>query len=144
MIDEWVKQIEKIASENKNIEFLFPAHPNPKIIEATKKLKHIKVCKPLQHNELIDYLKDCLLAITDSGGIQEEACFLNKKIIVCRKTTERPEGIKTKHIILCKQPKKINEIIKKILKKHKINTPCPYGDGKSSEKIIAILCNQKI
>ena len=36
IIDDWLKQIDAIASENKNIEFLFPAHPNPKIIEAAK------------------------------------------------------------------------------------------------------------
>lgn len=144
IVDEWLIQIDKIASKNKNIEFLFPAHPNPKIIEAAKKIKHIKVCKPLQHNELIDYLKDCLFVITDSGGIQEEACFLNKKIIVCRKTTERPEGIQSGHIILCKKPKALKNIFKKIFCKYKINSQCPYGDGFSSKKIIKILCDKKI
>lgn len=143
IIDEWLIQIDKIALENKNIEFLFPAHPNPKIIEATKKLKHIKVCKPLQHNELIDYLKDCLLVITDSGGIQEEACFLNKKIIVCRKTTERPEGIKTGHIKLCKKPKFLTTVFKDLILKFKISKKCPYGDGQASKKILSII-NEKL
>lgn len=143
MIDDWLKQIDAIASENKNIEFLFPAHPNPKIIEAAKKLKYIKVCKPLQHNELIDYLKDCLLVITDSGGIQEEACFLNKKIIVCRKTTERPEAIKTGHIKLCKKPNFLKKIFNKTYNHYKILKDCPYGDGQASKKILSII-NEKL
>ncbi len=138
-IDEWLKQIDKIASKNKNIEFLFPAHPNPKIIEAAKKVKHIKVCNPLQHHELIDYLKDCLFVITDSGGIQEEACFLNKKIIVCRKTTERPEGIKTGHIKLCKKPTSLKNIFNKVYNQYQILKDCPYGDGSSAKKIVKLI-----
>jgi UDP-N-acetylglucosamine 2-epimerase (non-hydrolysing) len=138
-IDEWLKQIDKIASKNKNIEFLFPAHPNPKIIEAAKKVKHIKVCKPLQHHELIDYLKDCLFVITDSGGIQEEACFLNKKIIVCRKITERPEGIKTGHIKLCKKPTSLKNIFNKVYNQYQILKDCPYGDGSSAKKIVKLI-----
>ncbi len=139
VIDEWLKEIDKIACKHKEIEFLFPAHPNPKIIEAAKKLKTIKVCKPLQHNELVDYLKDCLFVITDSGGIQEEACFLNKKVIVCRKTTERPEGIKTGHIKLCKKPKALKNIFKKTYDQYEISKNCPYGDGLSSQKIVKLL-----
>ena len=138
-IDEWLKQLDKIASKNKNIEFLFPAHPNPKITEATKKVKHIKVCKPLQHHELIDYLKDCLFVITDSGGIQEEACFLNKKIIVCRKTTERPEGIKTGHVKLCKKPTSLKNIFNKVYNQYQILKDCPYGDGSSAKKIVKLI-----
>jgi len=139
IIDEWLNQIDKIACKNKNIEFLFPAHPNPKIIEATKKVKYIKVCNPLQHHELIDYLKDCLFVITDSGGIQEEACFLNKKIIVCRKTTERPEGIKTGHIKLCKKPTSLKNIFNKVYNQYQILKDCPYGDGSSAKKIVKLI-----
>jgi UDP-N-acetylglucosamine 2-epimerase (non-hydrolysing) len=31
--------------------------------------------------------------ITDSGGLQEEAVCANKRVLVCRDTTERPETI---------------------------------------------------
>jgi len=139
IIDEWLKEIDKIASKYKNIEFLFPVHPNPKIIENAKNMKYVKTCAPLQHKELIDYLKNCLFVITDSGGIQEEACFLNKKIIVCRKTTERPEGIKTGHIKLCEKPSQINAVFNKVYQNFKINKKCPYGNGKTSEKILSIM-----
>src|SRR5215469_16613760 len=33
------------------------------------------------------------LIITDSGGIQEEAVTLNKRVLVARNRTERPEGL---------------------------------------------------
>jgi len=135
IINEWLFEIDEFASKNKELEFIFPVHPNPIIVEASKKLKSIKICEPLQHNQLIDILKNVKFAITDSGGIQEEASFLNKRTIVCRKTTERPEGIKSGHLILCQKPKYFNEIAKEVNSFYKINKKCPYGDGKSSDKI---------
>jgi UDP-N-acetylglucosamine 2-epimerase (non-hydrolysing) len=139
LINEWLSKIDAIAEENKNIEFIYPIHPNPIIQKEAEKYKNIKKTKPLQHVDLINILKDCKLVITDSGGIQEEACFLNKKIIVCRKTTERPEGIKSGHAILCKEPEHLKSLFLKINNDFLISAKCPYGNGKSSIKILKIL-----
>jgi UDP-N-acetylglucosamine 2-epimerase (non-hydrolysing) len=38
-------------------------------------------------------MERCDLIITDSGGIQEEAPFLGKPVLVTRAVTERKEGI---------------------------------------------------
>jgi UDP-N-acetylglucosamine 2-epimerase (non-hydrolysing) len=89
--------------------------------------------------DLLNILVGCRFVITDSGGIQEEATFLNKKSIVCRKTTERPEGINTGHIILCENPSDLILYVDNIIKDYNINTECPYGDGHSSEKILNII-----
>ena len=89
---------------------------------------------------MISYLIKSKFVITDSGGIQEEASYLNKKVIVCRKTTERPEGIKTGHLHLCDNPDKLNYYVTNIANNNfMIADVCPYGDGKSSERIIKIL-----
>ena len=139
VLDLWLNEIERFASNHPEIEFIFPAHPNPIILKACENLKKIKVVKPLQHGDLIDILKKCKFVITDSGGIQEEGCFLNKKIIVCRKTTERPEGIPTGHIVMCEDPKNIYEKIEKVNDNFIIIECCPYGNGNASEKILNIL-----
>lgn len=143
IINDWLTEIDKFAKNNENLQFIYPVHPNPIIIEASKNLKYIKTVNPLQHNELIDILKNTKFVITDSGGIQEEACFLNKKILVCRKTTERPEGIKTGHIILCQSPDNLQSTGNYLLNNYRIKKKCPYGDGKSSEKILNILSNEQ-
>jgi UDP-N-acetylglucosamine 2-epimerase (non-hydrolysing) len=75
--------------------------------------------------------------ISDSGGLQEESSFFNKKVIVCRKTTERPEGIDTEHLYICDNPNKLETLFNLINSNYKINVECPYGDGKSSQKIIS-------
>ena len=136
ILKDWLITIDEFAKNNKNLHFVFPAHPNPYILEQTKILKNIEVVSPLEHIEFLNILKNCRFVITDSGGIQEEASFLNKKVIVCRKTTERPEGINSGHIILCEKPLKFNKIAETIKKNYSINTKCPYGNGKSSKKIL--------
>ncbi len=93
----------------------------------------------MTHDETINILKDCKLVITDSGGLQEEGSFFNKKVIVCRKTTERPEGIGTGHLYLCDSPKDLKELFVKLEYNSYICRPCPYGDGRAAEKIKKIL-----
>jgi UDP-N-acetylglucosamine 2-epimerase len=140
IIDKWFIEIDKIAKFNKDIEFVLPIHPNPNVKKNQHFLKHVKVVDPMNHNELIEFLSKSLMVITDSGGIQEEASFLNKKIIICRKTTERPESLGI-HSFLCKTPKNIYKIFNKIKNNFIVNEPCPFGDGYSSIKIVDILEN---
>ena len=143
LIKSWLLEIDKIAQKFPDIDFIYPVHPNPIIKKEAVNYKHIKKVEPLAHSDLLNILKDCKFVITDSGGIQEEACFLNKKIIVCRKTTERPEGIYSGHIELCKKPENLKKLVLKINRNFLISTKCPYGDGKSSKKIFQILKNER-
>ena len=98
---------------------------------------------PLEHREFIKILKNCSLVITDSGGVQEEGSFLGKKIIVCRKITERPEALETGHLLLCKTPAELPEIFERAIRNVTIDTACPYGDGNAATKINTILARHE-
>ena len=140
IINEWFHQLNIISDKFPELKFILPIHPNPEIQKNKNILnKKINIVNPLPHDELINILKNCKFVISDSGGIQEEATFLNKKTIVCRKTTERPEGIPTGHLKLCENPKDLLLLVDKINQDYYIKSDCPYGDGKSSKKIINIL-----
>jgi UDP-N-acetylglucosamine 2-epimerase len=140
IMNKWFESLNLISEKYKDLNFILPIHPNPNVQKHKHILnKNIKVVDPLNHNDLLNILVDCKFVITDSGGIQEEATFLNKKSIVCRKTTERPEGINTGHIILCENPSDLISYVDNIVKDYNINTECPYGDGRSSEKILKII-----
>ena len=138
IIDKWFNNLEYIANKHKNIEFIFPIHPNPDIQKHKGILKSVKLIDPVSHDELIKILKICKFVISDSGGLQEESSFLNKKIIICRKTTERTEII-GKHGIFCETPDKLLNIFNKVNQDYIINESCPYGDGESYKKIIHII-----
>ena len=139
-IQVWFKQIDKIASENKHYEFCLPIHPNPAVQKHKNLLKNVKVVEPMDYNILLDYLSKCSFVITDSGGIQEEAAFLRKPCLVCRKETERAEGLGN-FSLLCGSPEDLAQRFED-LDSLEMSGDCPYGDGKSSEKIIRLLKNE--
>ena len=134
-MDKWFIEINKLAKQNQELEFILPLHPNPNVQKYKHLLTNVNVIDPLDHNELLDILTKCKLVISDSGGLQEEGSFFNKKVIVCRKTTERPEGIKTGHLLLCKEPRDLQSKFNHLINNYVINKKCPYGDGHSSLKI---------
>jgi UDP-N-acetylglucosamine 2-epimerase (non-hydrolysing) len=138
MMDKWFTTIDKIAERYNDLEFILPIHPNPEIRKHRYLLKNIKVIEPMTHSEMIDILKECRFVISDSGGLQEECSFLNKKIIVCRRTTERPETIGT-HSTMCPYPEILEKIVDNIYEDYEINAQCPYGDGMSWKKIVDVL-----
>ncbi len=138
-IDVWFKEINQIAKNNPDLEFILPLHPNPNVTKHKVILSHVKVIEPLNHEDLLNLLTKVKFVISDSGGIQEESSFFDKKVIVCRKTTERPEGIDTGHLHICKSPQDLLNLFNWMNKNYKIESYCPYGDGKSSEKISSLL-----
>tara|TARA_Y100000004_G_scaffold194700_1_gene259903 strand:+ start:1545 stop:2537 length:993 start_codon:yes stop_codon:yes gene_type:complete len=138
-MDKWFQAVDNLAKENSQLEFILPLHPNPKVQGHKHLLKHINVVKPLSHPALLDILVKCKMVISDSGGLQEEGSFFNKKVIVCRKTTERPEGKNSGHLIICKSPQELCGIFNDLKDNYKIEEECPYGNGLSSLKIAKML-----
>ena len=134
---KWFNEIEKLAIQNPNLEFILPIHPNPAIQRFKDNLIKVKVVDPLPHNELIKLIAESNLIITDSGGIQEEASFLQKTTIICRKTTERPESLGQSGF-LCFEPEDLHRMFDTLIN-HKVIGECPYGDGESAIKIAKIL-----
>lgn len=140
---DWFVALNSIARKYPHINFIFPMHPNPIITQYRYLLTNVNVIEPLNHVSMINLLKKVKLIISDSGGLQEEASYLNKKIIVCRKTTERPETLGHSSF-LCISPFHLSELVD-----YHINTPeilfeCPYGNGHAWKNIISIFTELKI
>ena len=143
-MDKWFEENEKLAIEYSDYEFIIPIHPNPNVKKHRHILKNVTVVEPLEHNDLIKILMESNLIISDSGGLQEEGSFFNKKVIVCRKTTERPEGIDTGHLHLCDSPNDLYDLFGKLIENPYISKNCPYGEGNTSEKVLKILRDEKL
>lgn len=138
-MDQWFMELERLASDNPQLVFILPIHPNPNVKKHRHLLSKVQVVDPLSHTELLEILVKCKLVITDSGGLQEEGSFFNKKVIVCRTTTERPEAIDTGHLHICPDPKSLPILFGSLINNYYINTNCPYGDGYSSAKVVQII-----
>lgn len=137
-----LQQINFIAEQHKELQFIFPAHPSPTIQSQLHILSssNIDVIDPMGYNDFIRLLANCKFIITDSGGIQEEACFLGKKVIVCRNETERPEAVQYGIAKIISSYDNIGECVNKWAMipydKQGIN---PFGDGVAVQAIIGSL-----
>lgn len=136
---QWFNQINDLAGKYKSLRFIIPIHPNPNVYNLKYLLTNLEVTESLSHNEFLELLSKCRLAISDSGGVQQQGSFFNKKVIVCRTTTERPEALQTGHLYLCKEPSKLKELFDSIVNDYLIDSQCPYGDGHSAQKIMKVL-----
>ena len=56
-------------------------------------MHNVSIIEPLVYKHFMLLLSSCHFVITDSGGIQEEAVTLGKKVLVARDTSERREGM---------------------------------------------------
>lgn len=138
-----------VAYRFKDVNLIYPVHLNPNVrkpvMDMLKNNKNIYLIDPLQYAPFVYLLNRSYLILTDSGGIQEEAPSLGKPVLVMREVTERPEAVEAGTAILVgTDHKKIventsrlltdNYFYNKMAKAHN-----PYGDGKTSERIIEIL-----
>ena len=137
-MDKWFESVNQLAIDNPELKFEIPLHPNPNVKKHKDLLTHVNVVSPFDYGTMIKEISKCRFLISDSGGIQEESSFLNKKVIVCRKITERPESV-GKHSFMCGEPKDLKEIFYSLKDDYKVNLECPYGDGKSSKRIVNYL-----
>jgi UDP-N-acetylglucosamine 2-epimerase (non-hydrolysing) len=138
-LERWFKEINSLAKKHSDLlEFVFPLHPNPEVQKFKHLLQNVNVIEPLNRESLIELIKESNLVISDSGGIQEECAFLNRIVIVCRTTTERPESL-LKTSFLCPEPENLNDMFETNIYKIETDFECPFGDGNSSKKVVNIL-----
>jgi UDP-N-acetylglucosamine 2-epimerase len=142
-MQNWFKALSTIAMSNPDIRYTIPIHPNPNVLKHKDELQGLNIIDPMPYDEFLKRFVSCRYLITDSGGIQEEASFLGKKVIVCRKVTERPESIGI-NTIMCDSPE---DLIKKeslVRDNYFVEQNTIYGDGNSCSNISRILNNLKI
>ena len=75
-----------------------------------------------------------------AGPSRSVILFFNKKCIVCRETTERVEGMGT--FAFMSSPDKVESDFYAMINDHIPDDQCPYGDGRSAERITDILLEQ--
>ena len=134
-------------------DIIFPVHPRTRkrlhefnLFNKLSKSENILLLDSVGYFEMLELMKNCSFIVTDSGGIQEEATSsaIRKKVLVVRKTTDRPEAVVSKMAqIIGLTDKVISNSIRKTMKNPKISSKkTPYGKGNASTKIIKILQKQ--
>jgi len=149
--DDICEALKKIADANPEVGILYPVHLNPAVrkpvLEQLGGIKQIALVEPAGYEDFVWLMNRCHFALSDSGGVQEEAPSLGKPVLVMRDTTERPEGVDAGTCLLVgTQPDKIVKEVQILLDdeaeyKRRSRLQNPYGDGQASSKIRRILEN---
>lgn len=143
------KALRKLASEMKDVSFIYPVHPNPNVHdmahEMLSHLSNIHLIKPVGYLDFIWLMRRAYIILTDSGGIQEEAPSFHKPVLILRNKTERPEVVKAGGAKLVgTSPQKIHREVSRLMTDEHYygqmaHIPNPYGDGTAAVKIADIL-----
>ena len=89
MCSMW-NQLNTLSIKYKFVYITHPSLPDSKnMLDDT----NIILLEPQDYESMVHLIFNSKGIITDSGGLQEEAVCANKRVLVCRDTTERPETI---------------------------------------------------
>ncbi|RLE38043.1 UDP-N-acetylglucosamine 2-epimerase (non-hydrolyzing) [Candidatus Woesearchaeota archaeon] len=136
-----LKGIELVAKEFET-KIIYPIHPRTQ-----KRIKEFKieVPKEIHLTPPLDYLSflkleaNAQLILTDSGGVQEEACILKVPCVTLRYNTERPETIEVgANTLAGAEPQTILKKAREMINKER-NWKNPFGDGKAAQRIVNII-----
>ncbi len=142
------------GSYRDDVQIVYPVHLNPNVQEPVYRLlndvPNIVLLPPLDYLPMVHLIKRCYLALTDSGGIQEEAPGLGKPVLVMRETTERPEGVTAGTArVVGTDPDVIVMETRRLLEDsaayaRMASAVNPYGDGRASGRIVNALLGREM
>lgn len=127
---------------------LWPVHPNPEVRRVAEAclsgLDRFERCDPFEYLPFAGVLASARLVVSDSGGIQEEAPSLGKRVLVARETTERPEAVEIGWNRLVGRTREgVREALLEAWARPEwtgaVPAPNPYGDGRAADRIVAAL-----
>ena len=131
-----------LVHRSSGLDLVFPMHPRTGARLKRFGLRFPKGVLPMAPVGFLDFLRwesGAQLVLTDSGGVQEEACILRVPCVTLRTTTERPETVTVgANVVAGVRPRDVLKAAMKMLVKPK-RWPNPFGDGRSAERIISIL-----
>ncbi len=124
---------------------IYPAHPRSvkRMTEFNLQPKNVAMIEPVDFLSFLLLESEAKLILTDSGGVQEEACILGVPCMTLRDNTERPETLEVgANILAGAVPKTIIEHAHLMLKR-KNDWGNPFGDGKAAERIVRIVMGDR-
>ncbi|MDO8381709.1 MAG: UDP-N-acetylglucosamine 2-epimerase (non-hydrolyzing) [Microbacterium sp.] len=151
--ENWGAPLERIADAvgilamtHRDVRFVVALHPNPDVaavmVARLSNEENVSLVGPMGYEQFAKLLKRSTIAITDSGGIQEEAPSLGTPVICVRESTERHEGVEAGTVQLVgTDTARIVAAASRLLDDDRAYALAttrrnPYGDGEAAERIV--------
>ncbi len=128
-----------LAASKSGKKIIFPAHPR-----TVKRIRQyavsipdsVVVTNPLGYLDFLRLERDADLILTDSGGVQEEACILKVPCVTLRRSTERPETVEIgANRLAGLEPENIVSGVEMMMNSSRHWTN-PFGDGRAGTRIV--------
>lgn len=138
---ELLRGVERAAAMH-DAEVIYPVHPRAQNRIKTFGIdvpERIRTVQPLEYLDFLCLSAAADLILTDSGGVQEEACILGVPCVTMRENTERPETVDVgANRLSTTNPDQILAIATEMLLRSG-DWENPFGDGNASERILQAL-----
>lgn len=148
---ELVRLVRRLGEEVAPV--TFPMHPRTRdrltkagLLDDVVSAPGVDVIEPLPYLDLLRALSSCLVAVTDSGGLQEEASWLGIPAVVLRATTPRWEGVVSGAAVLCgldagRVMERVRALRDPVELERVAALDCPYGDGTTAARVVAVFAD---
>lgn len=135
-----VQGLNEVSAEF-NLAVVYPIHPRSRRRMAEFGLEPggLKLIDPVDFLGFLQLESNARLVLTDSGGVQEEACIFGVPCVTLRDNTERTETLEVNANILAGTlPERIVSCSRMMLGRQN-NWSNPFGDGRAGERIVSIV-----
>jgi UDP-N-acetylglucosamine 2-epimerase (non-hydrolysing) len=124
------------------LEVILPMHPRTSKSMSSFGLAAppgIRIIEPLGFLEFLQLESNASLALTDSGGVQEETCILGVPCVTLRDNTERPETVDVgANVVAGVESANIIRYAIQMSEGSK-QWECPLGTGNAAKRIVEII-----
>ena len=144
-VDRLTAIFRALAKVSSSIRVVLPLHPRTRsAVDRLGLLKEapstLNVIDPVGYLDMLALEAGAAVVVTDSGGVQKEACFCGVPCVTVREETEWPELVDAGWNILA-PPQSEDAVVSAVLASvgSRGSETTGFGDGNAARKIVAIL-----
>jgi len=132
----------RLVCDKLNLPMIFPTHPRTKKMIGEYNIEvpaEVRLIDPVGYLDFLQLEANAVLVLTDSGGIQEEACILKIPCITLRDNTERPETLEVgSNLLAGAVPRRILRAARAMLEVDR-GWENPFGGRGAGRRIIDVV-----
>ncbi|MEZ4391087.1 MAG: UDP-N-acetylglucosamine 2-epimerase (non-hydrolyzing) [Polyangiales bacterium] len=135
-----------LLAAHPEVEVDYVLHPHPGAHEAPRAalegLPRVRLHEPMPHADFLRLLARASVVLTDSGGVQEEAAYLRRPLLVLRAGTERVEAVRrgVAQVVGTSPDTVLPALLSALQRDASLDEPFgEYGDGEAGARIAADL-----